>query len=324
MRIWRSLYEAEQEIIKNNVRTILTIGNFDGVHRGHQAIMKRIRELKEDLSGWGVALVFVNHTESVLGKTPFLLNSKSLQRELLSQQGLDAILEIEFDAAIAEITAVDFFFNWIETGFHAAALVVGHDFHFGADGQGDYRLLGTLSRQQRIHLEQIPPICESDMIISSSNIRKLLSRGEMEMANRMLGYSFIIEGMVTTGIQLGRKLGYPTANLQLEPGLQLPCYGVYLVRLNSEGRVYHGLANLGVKPTFDGTLPLLEVYLFDVRVDLYHKVVRVEFLHFIRPERRFSGPNSLQKQIEQDVALAKQLLESHEPSRQCVREKTAD
>lgn len=310
MKIWNSILQARQEINNLKLNSVVTIGNFDGVHRGHQAIIKRTLDLAQELNSLAIALTFSNHTESLLGESPLLLNIPLFRRKLLSKQGLDGLLEVEFNQNLADMEPETFFETWLVKGLNIKALVIGHDFRFGQSGRGDYQLLKRMAVETGISLERVAPVREGDEVISSSRIRQLLAEGRIEKANRMLGYNFMIEGEVIKGEQIGRKLGYPTANIRLEPEFLLPCYGVYLVRLSVENVFYFGVANVGIKPTFGRFHPLVEVYLFDVEINLYHKIVQVEFLRFIRPENRFAGPEALRVQIAQDVENAQNLLKS--------------
>jgi len=308
MIIWNSILEARRELLKENRRTAVTIGNFDGVHRGHQAIMRRTVELTREEGGLAVVLSFSNHSDDLLGERPFLLNNPALRKQLFERQGVDALLEVPFDRDFAAMEAETFFRQWLVEGLKIRSLVVGYDFRFGASGKGDYHLLRELADASGVHLERIPPVMEGDTIISSSVIRQLLAQGQIELANKMLGYPFTIDGPVVKGEQIGRRLGFPTANIRIEPQYLLPCYGVYLVRMIDGEKGFYGLANVGIKPTFGQYKPLVEVYLMDVEVNLYGHHVRIEFLRFIRPENRFSGPESLQRQINHDLETARKYL----------------
>ena len=308
MEIWQTILQARQELNKNKQTTVLTIGNFDGVHRGHQQIMRRTVALAQQHDSLAVVLTFKAHSDALTGEQPLLLNTPALRQSLLARAGIDRLLEVEFDRNFAALEAEAFFRTWIVEGLHAKGLVVGYDFRFGAGRRGNFELLQRLGREEQIRIEQVPPVYEAGEVISSSKIRQLLAEGQTDLANRMLGYAFAIEGKVCEGEQLGRKLGFPTANVYLEPQYLLPCYGVYLVRLIDGGRSFFGVANVGIKPTFGKYRPLVEVYLFDVEVNLYGHLVQIEFLKFIRPENRFSGPEELKGQIARDVATARNYL----------------
>jgi riboflavin kinase/FMN adenylyltransferase len=311
MQIWKTILQAGQELSRTKKSTAVTIGNFDGVHRGHQAIMARTVELARERDMMTVVLTFHNHTDGFLGEPPFLLNNPAMRRKLLAKQGIDRLLEVEFDRNFAALEPETFFHTWLRERLHAQAVVVGYDFVFGARKRGNYQLLQSLGREAGMIIEQIPPVYDAGEIISSSKIRQLLAEGQINRANQMLGYPFVIAGEVTHGAKVARKMGFPTANLQLPECYLLPCYGVYLVKLGFQNKGFYGLANVGIKPTFGKFQPMVEVYLFDVELDLYHQPVQVEFLKFIRPENRFSGPEALQKQITRDIAVAKSYLKDH-------------
>lgn len=309
MKIWQTILQARQELNKSKQTTVLTIGNFDGVHRGHQQIMRRTVDMARQHDSLAVVLTFKVHSDALMGEQPLLLNTSALRQSLLAREGIDRLLEVEFDRNFAALEAEVFFQTWIVQGLHAKGVVVGYDFRFGAGRRGNFELLQSLGRKEQVRIEQVPPVYEAGEVISSSKIRQLLAEGQTDLANRMLGYAFAIEGKVCKGEQLGRKLGFPTANVYLEPQYLLPCYGVYLVRLTDDDRSFFGVANVGIKPTFGKYRPLVEVYLFDVEVNLYGHLVQIEFLKFIRPENRFSGPEELKGQIARDVAVARSYLD---------------
>jgi riboflavin kinase/FMN adenylyltransferase len=310
MDIWNSIEEADRAIAAANTYSVVTIGNFDGVHQGHQAIIRRTVELGQARKLLSVVFTFTNHTGSLLKKPPLLLNQPAFRRELFRRQGLDAILEIEFDQELAGLSPEYFFKEWLVERLRARAIVIGHDFKFGARGSGDYRLLRELSSAHAMHIEQIPPVLVDGVLISSSNIRRLIGHGHIELANQMLGYRFAVTGEVVAGEQRGRRLGFPTANIHLAPEYLLPAYGVYLVVVTVEGQTYNGIASVGIKPTFGIFDPLIEVHIFDLSLDLYHKTVQVEFVRFIRPEIRFNDADALREQIVKDIKTAKDFIEA--------------
>lgn len=305
MQIWNSIEQAAQSIAAADTYSVVTIGNFDGVHRGHQAIIRRIVDLAEVKQLLSIVLTFANHTGSFLGKRPPLLNPSGLRRELLRCQGLDAVLEVEFDQSLAKLSPEKFFQEWLIERLRARAIVIGHDFKFGAKGLGNYRLLRKLGSMQQIDIEQIAPVLENGVVISSSKIRQLIRQGHIEPANQMLGYRYAIIGEVVKGEQRGRSLGFPTANIHLAPEYLLPGFGVYWVAFTVEGQTYDGIASVGVKPTFGVYEPLVEVHLFDVSLDLYYKTAQIEFEKFLRPEIHFPNANALQEQIKKDIETAK-------------------
>lgn len=309
MKIWNSLNQAKKYLTDLKINTAVTIGNFDGVHQGHQVIIQRTINLAREISGQAVAISFASHTDNAFGQQPPLLNQPVIRRELLAKMGLDALLEIEFDQQFAALLPEVFFQTWLVAGLKTRGIVVGYDFRFGSEGRGDFKLLQNLSSKKQIIVEQIPPVSENGEIISSSKIRQLIATGNIELANKMLGYPFVITGEVVPGEQRGRNLGFPTANIHLEPTYLLPAFGVYLVDFEIVEGKYYGVANVGLKPTFGVALqPLTEVHLFGTTIDLYQKQARIRFLSFIRPEIRFKDSETLKRQISADVKKAQELL----------------
>jgi riboflavin kinase / FMN adenylyltransferase len=308
MKIWKTLAEANEQLSALKTVSAVTIGNFDGVHQGHQAIIGRTIELAKRISGQAVVVSFSVHTEFALGHQPPLINQPVIRDELLSKLGFDALLEIEFDREFSALSPETFFQTWLVEGLKACSLVVGYDFRFGFEGRGDFNLLQQLCVAKQIMIEQIAAVAENEEIISSSKIRKLIAKGDIELANKMLGYPFEIAGVVVQGEQRGRILGFPTANIHLDPQYLLPAYGVYLVEFVVDRVIYYGIANVGVKPTFGVYTPLIEVHLLDTCLDLYQKEVRIRFLIFIRPEIRFSDAEALKTQIAKDVQVSRTYL----------------
>jgi riboflavin kinase/FMN adenylyltransferase len=268
--------------------------------------------LKQAQNSPVIMLTFENHTESILGKQPGLLNTPELRRELLAGQGVDGVLEVEFNRELASLGPEEFFSTWLIDGMRIGSLVVGYDFKFGAGASGDYPLLEKLGAAADIRVEPISPVQKGEMVISSSKIRELISQGAIEIANQLLGYAFLIAGEVVKGEQRGRKLGFPTANLTLKPGYIQPRFGVYLVKFRTREESYFGVASIGVKPTFGVYAPLLETHLFDVKLDLYGNWAQVEFLKFIRPEAKFNNADALIAQMKKDLQMARYLAREYQ------------
>ncbi len=306
MKIWETLQEAKQDL--TNTVSAVTIGNFDGVHRGHQMIIRSTIELARQISGKAIVVSFSNHTDAIVSERPPLLNQPVIRQELLSGLGVDGLLVIEFNREFAEMTPEIFFEEWLVKGLKTRAVVVGYDFKFGAAGRGDYQLLQQLCNPKDIVHQQIAAVREDGQIISSSMIRQLITAGKIELANKMLGYHYQIVGTVVHGEQRGRTLGFPTANIQLASHYLLPAYGVYLVEFLVEGKTFSGVAGVGVKPTFGIYAPLIEVYVLDTEQDFYNKAVKVRFLKFLRAETQFSDAAALKKQIAADVQRARMYL----------------
>ena len=307
MKIWHKFTEVAEKL--KDKSTVVTIGNFDGVHRGHQKIIQRTVTLARELDCLAVVLTFANHTTTVLGSQSLLINPPVIRRNLISAQGIEALLEVAFDQRLAATTPEKFFEEYLLNLLHIKALVVGHDFRFGRAGAGDYQLLQQLETTKQLVLEQISPLTQDQFVISSSKIRQFLQQGDLAAANQMLGYRYFIIGVIQRGKQLARKMGFPTANLILDSTYLIPKYGVYLVSCNFGNKLYYGIANLGIKPTFGGRVPLLEVHLFETTLNLYDQEIQVDFLKFIRTEQLFAGMEQLQVAIENDIQIAKHYLD---------------
>ncbi len=312
MQLWDSVHHATTYLKSIDAQTVVTVGNFDGIHRGHRAIIQRVLSRTREMTSNGkviaVVLTFTGHTDYFWGSKPLIINTPEIRRRILADLGIDALLELNFDHDFAGLVPVDFLDRFLKKGLQSAGVVVGYDFKFGAEGAGDFQLLQRWGIESGVAVEQIPPVFEGETIISSSKIRELLTAGQIEAANRMLGYPFIIEGEIVRGEQRGRKLGFPTANMMRSPGYIMPRYGVYLVRFICDGESYFGIANVGVKPTFGTYDPLVEVFLFNAQLDLYAKPAQVEFLRFIRPEVRFTDTAALVAQMNQDVMKARDMM----------------
>lgn len=301
MNRWTSFPLMKEALIKNAVSGfVVTIGNFDGVHRGHQKILKRVKEISV-AHGWlALVITFQEHTFKVLrAQVPPLLMSLEERCHLFTESGLDGCLLLEFTPKLAQLTAEQFLEQLIALGLKA--LVVGHDFTFGAGGAGDTHFVLNYMRKQGLYGEVVPPVKCQGKIVSSSQIRAFLKDGQLAAANGMLNRPFRLGGTVRHGQGRGKHLGFPTANLTFPPHRLLPKYGAYLVRVIFNGEVYHGLANVGCKPTFNGTAPVVEVFIYDFSRLIYGEYLEVEFLEFLRDEYKFASPEELKAQLERDL-----------------------
>ncbi|MDO4581897.1 MAG: bifunctional riboflavin kinase/FAD synthetase [Bacillota bacterium] len=291
--------------------SVCAIGNFDGVHLGHRALLERVHQLKRRLGGCSALVTFEPHPlQVILGRAPQLLNAREQKRRLLKgYYDIDSVCTYKFDRELMNLTPAQFVERIIIGDLGAKEVVVGYNFTFGAHGAGTAQTLRELCAARGVNVSVIEEIsCRHD-VISSSNIRRHLHEGDMRAVNEMLGYWYMMEGEVMLGNQLGRTLGFPTANL-LPPEYQAaPPNGVYAVRIVHQGRVYDGVANFGVKPTIGGEIrPLVEAHLFDAQPDLYGEWIQVYFADFLRPEKRFSSLAQLSEQITADSLTARKLL----------------
>ncbi|MEN9723053.1 MAG: hypothetical protein RJB38_1039 [Pseudomonadota bacterium] len=298
--------------------SVVTIGNFDGVHRGHREILAETVAQAREKDLRAVALTFRPHPQVVLRPqtAPSLLLTYDEKREALLAAGLDEVVDQSFDRSLAA-TPPERFFQDIVVGVHGAkALVVGYDFSFGRAREGHLQVLAELCRAAGARLTVVPPQHVAEQLVSSSAIRASLGRGQIAEARSALGRPFFYRGTVVTGDQRGRQLGFPTANVILGSGgagekLLLP-FGVYATRLSVDGQEYSAVSNLGVRPSFtsdSNPVPvILETHLLDQSLDLYGRSVEVGFIDRIREERRFPSLEALQAQITKDLACARQML----------------
>lgn len=282
---------------------VVTIGIFDGVHRGHLEILRRINELAACYKGESVVITLWPHPRFVLqpeNQELRLLASLDEKIELIARQKVDNLIILPFDMNLANITYDRFVSDYIVGHIGAKHVVVGFNHHFGKDRKGTFENLQISAREHHIVAERLNQVIIDDIHISSSNIRHMLEEGRAGMAAKALGYHYFIQGKVVEGIKLGRKLGYPTANIELdEPKKLLPRNGVYAVMVNVNDREYKGMLSIGTRPTLN--LPehekAIEVNLFDFEGNLYNKPIKVSFIEWLRSEIKFDSLEELKEQI---------------------------
>lgn len=296
-------------------RAVLTIGNFDGVHVGHQAIMKLTIEKARARKGEAIAFTFRPHPQIALrpeANIP-LINTYDEKLELLSALDLDRIVEQPFSREFSTTTPEQFFHEMLHKRLGAEAIVVGYDFAFGRGREGSLEALGELCRQAGVELTVVPAmrvtVGDQAEVVSSSRIRQHLLAGEVDFAAQLMGRPFFYRGVVIRGEGRGRKIGFPTANLQLDQKLHLP-NGVYATEAYYQGRKYASVTNIGVRPTFhaDASAPLIETHLIDTFADLYGGALEIRFVKRLRAEKKFSGVEELTAQISKDIEAARGIL----------------
>jgi riboflavin kinase/FMN adenylyltransferase len=308
--------------------SVIAIGNFDGVHRGHQAVIGEAVRRARAAGRPGGVLTFEPHPRRFFrpDTPPFLLTRLRTKARVLAALGVENLFVLRFNAGLAGFTAEDFIDRILVDGLRASQVVVGYDFVFGKGRGGNPDLLRDRLARRGIATMVMPPVAaphaEPDgdsegLIYSSTGVRDALKAGDPRGAARLLGRPFEIEGRVRRGDARGRLLGFPTANMWLGD-YQRPALGVYAVRArvdeSAEPPVLAGVANLGLRPTFGGSEPRLEVHLFDFQGDLYGRRLRVELVDFLRPERKFDGIEALKAQIAADAQAAKTAL-ARQPGR---------
>ncbi len=293
--------------------SIVAIGNFDGIHLGHQAVIGKAGELARAAGGPQAVLTFEPHPRQVFqpGAAPFRLTPFRVKARYIEALGVDLLFTLHFDLAFAQQSAEDFIAKVLVEGLGLRHAVVGYDFVFGHDRRGNAALLQEKGAAAGFGVTVVEPVRHDGILYSSTRIREHLAAGEVRAAAALLGRFWEIEGRVERGDQRGRLLGFPTANLGLDDFLR-PAAGVYAVRAGLEegGRtVWHdAVANLGWRPTFGGSDLRLEVHLFDVSLDLYGRHLCVALIEYLRPERKFAGIEALKAQIAEDSRQARQVL----------------
>lgn len=287
----------------------IAIGNFDGVHRGHQALISlAIAKARETGRAAGV-MVFEPHPREFFkpGEPHFRLTSIEQKLAVLDAAGIDFAIVIPFDAAFANLSAEEFISKVLVGALAISHAVIGYDFFFGKGRSGTPDMLWQAGERHGFGVSVIAPVAEEGEVFSSSAIRLHLAQGDVEGAARALGRPWRVSGKVVRGAQRGRGIGFPTANVPMLKGTAL-AHGIYAVRARVDGKTHDAAAYLGTRPTFDDGKPVLEVYLFDFDEDLYGKAMDVDFIGFVRGDRKFDGIDALKDQMSKDCAKAKEML----------------
>ena len=309
------------KIIQNNIQArsiknaVVTIGTFDGVHLGHQAIFKEMRRLAKEIDGETVVVTFHPHPRQVLSIGTEKLRFICSQEEKLKkfeEFGIDNVVIIPFTKEFASTPSDEFVKHYIIDRLHPAVIVVGYDHHFGKNRMGDYEMLSSLGRQYGFKTVQVEAQDIHEVAVSSTKIRNYLWTGNVKAANELLGYPYSVTGTVVMGNQIGRTLGFPTANLDIpNEFLMINNPGVYACQTLIDGKKYNAMANTGLRPTIgdraDGDF-IIEVNIFDYDGDLYGKTIKVWFIDRIRDEVKFNGLESLKEQLKRDREEAKRKL----------------
>lgn len=290
--------------------SVVTIGNFDGVHRGHQVLLRRAAALAGQHGVRSVAVTFDPHPAVLLRAeaAPPRLQTLDDRVDALVAAGLDAVLILPFTRELASSTPAGFVAEVLAGPLAAVRVVVGTNFRFGARAAGDVVTLLELGEEHGFTPEAVTLLELDGRRISSSAIREHLQDGDLAWATAALGRPYDLAGTVVAGDGRGRGIGFPTANLAIAPELMVPAAGVYAGHARLDGAWVPAVTNVGLRPTFDGTTPTVEVHVLDLDQDLYGTTVRFRFLHRLRPERRFDGVDALVTQIRSDVARARELL----------------
>ncbi len=291
---------------------VITMGSFDGVHKGHRIILEQVVEEAARINGESVLITFDQHPRVVLRKnsTPLkLLTTPEERRDIFQQAGIRHLLCLTFDAHLAAIEAEEFIRTVFVQHLHARKIIMGYGHRFGKGGKGDYTLLEAKGREYGFETAMIPMQDLENNMISSTLIRHFLEVGDVSRANTYLGYSYRLSGSITQGSKIGKSIGFPTANITPSyPDKLIPGDGVYAVKARLGFENHHGMMNIGIRPTVGGSVKTIEVHLFDFNRDVYGEQITITFEQRIRDEKKFNSIEELREQLFLDKQKALAML----------------
>jgi riboflavin kinase / FMN adenylyltransferase len=290
---------------------VITTGSFDGVHTGHVQIIEQLIKEAKKINGVPVLITFYPHPKQVVQmkeKTLQILNTPEEKYELLQTKGIENIVVVPFDKNFSELSADDYIEHFLVKHFKPAVIVVGYDHRFGNNREGDFDLLKRKEIEFGFTVKEIPEHVLTNITISSTKIRAAILEGNIEKAATYLGYNYYFSGTVIQGNKLGRTIGYPTANLQIQDDFKLvPANGVYAVDAQLEGRMLKGMMNIGIRPTVDGSKRVIEVNIFDFDEDIYGETLKITLKNSLRQEVKFASLEELKAQLAKDKERAIQV-----------------
>jgi riboflavin kinase/FMN adenylyltransferase len=301
------LIRGIQNLPANFPGSSATIGNFDGVHLGHQALLAEVKKQAEERGLPSVVITFEPQPLEFFGKNPALPRLMRWREKFLAlaERGIDKVMLLRFDDQLANLSAEDFVYGILQRGLKVAHLTIGDDFHFGKGRRGDFNLLKTMGAAGGFSVASIPTVLVENERVSSTRVRKALADDDHVLVKKLLGRPYTMRGRVAHGDKLGRELGFPTANIFLHRQ-STPIHGIYIVRLHGlSDTALPGVASIGYRPTVGGKRELLEVHLLDFNQDIYGKAVCVEFCEKIRAEERYDTLDLLKAQIAKDASIAR-------------------
>lgn len=285
--------------------SVITLGKFDGLHRGHELLMESLFE-KSNQNGYkSVVFTFdIPPKKQVQGENGYVITTNDEKHDIFERTGVDYLIECPFTTEVMHMEA-EKFISWIVQALSVKCIVVGTDFRFGYQRTGDYKVLEQYAQVYGYEVIVINKMQEEGRDISSTYVREEIQKGNIKKANHLLGYEYFVKSVVVHGKQIGRTIGIPTINMVLPKEKLLPPYGVYITRVMIDEKWYTGVSNVGCKPTIEGEHPVgVETYIIDFCQDLYDKVITVQFLDFIRPEMKFPSIDALKTQMNSDIAQA--------------------
>jgi riboflavin kinase/FMN adenylyltransferase len=305
MKIIRKIDQITQQHRDSNV----TIGNFDGIHLGHQEILKKTVEESKEENRKSIVITFDPHPKKVIHpeRRPFfLLTTLDEKLRLIESFNIDIVILISFTAEFAKTTAEEFVSNILWDKLHLNKLFIGYDYAFGKNKGGNAACLRTFGEKLGFQVEEIGAVMIDDMIASSTNARLSIIEGDVRRASQMLARPYNVSGNVVKGFHRGTEIGFPTANIESEK--VIPAQGVYAIIAEVEGNRYQGVINIGYNPTFGNEALSIEVHLLDFQGDIYEKKIDIQFIDRLRDEIKFDSPEKLVVQIQKDIARAKEIL----------------
>jgi len=304
----RLIKNIEKSNIKNSV---VTVGTFDGLHLGHQKIIKTLVDKAKELNSEASVFTFWPHPRFVLGKIDGLelINTLDEKTDLFEQNGIDNLISFEFTKEFANLSSYEFVKQILVEKLHVKHLILGYDHHFGKNREGRFDKLQECAKEFGFTIEQVSALSQKDENVSSTKIRNYIKSGKIEIANKFLGYTYFIKGEVVDGNKLGRTINFPTANISVPQYKLLPKEGVYAVKIELEKRQFIGMMNIGFRPTIgDFDTKTLEVHIIDFDEDIYGKSIKIELVSKIRNEVKFDNIEELKSQLEKDKTTTINIL----------------
>lgn len=293
--------------------SVVVLGNFDGVHLGHQELFKSAKNIADKEALQSIVFSFYPHPSWVIGKIAKpLIMSRRDKKEAIKKFELDILIEYPFTKDFADISAEEFFVEILINQLKAKYIIVGSNYYFGKQKQGNPEYLFQLGKKYHCAVEIIDTVSINDQTISSTVIREFILKGNLECANQFLGHPYTMIGDVVQGKQLGRTIGFPTINIIAEQDRTYPPQGVYATKVNVYGQTYLGMTNIGYNPTFEGKRKMIETHILDFDGNLYDKEVKISFYHFIRKEKKFNSLLELEQQLKKDKQEVKMFFKSFE------------
>ena len=298
---------------------VITTGAFDGVHIGHQEIISRMKQIALDIKGETVIVTFHPHPRKVISSIPGEIKQLTSLEErisLLEQSDIDHLVVVNFDYAFSNLTADEYVKSFLFDHFHPHTILVGYDHRFGKGRNGNFELLQKFGTDLGFKVEQIHEKIMGDEIVSSTHIRNYILEQKIEKANALLGYPYLFDGFVVRGNQIGRTIGYPTANLHINNEEKIiPSNGVYAVKVKGKclgDTIYNGMMNIGIRPTVDGQKKVIEVHILDFDQDIYEQNLTVMVYEYIRGEVKFDGLEALKAQLAKDKITTAAILKKYQ------------